>query len=312
MKKYEVFQCEDQSKYSEVKPDFIYNRFDLWPDERKNGHVFLWCCKDECKEIYFEVLVEGSTARLGIWLMPIAAEALKHIIKAVFKSDRAIKNIVFENGFAPAVGKVTKKNHLRIELPDSAEELEKRLSKKGRYNIRRERRLLEEKHGASQVVDLPALSEKAGSLWEHYFKYKKMTHNTDYNMTISEYCDRYHVTNVYALLTGEEEHIAAIILSCEQCPIVYIENLTYDTALAEFSPGQILYDEYLRCLIRKGTKEIYLLGGDYSYKKRYGSIEETVFNCGVSRDVLKRLCNWAVGQLGKIYHWGKGKLKKEA
>ena len=95
MKKYMVFQCNDQNKYDAVRPAFIYNRFDLWADESKTGSVSLWCCKDDVEETYFEVLVSGGTARLGIWLMPINADALKQIIREIFKSDRSIKKVIF-------------------------------------------------------------------------------------------------------------------------------------------------------------------------------------------------------------------------
>ena len=75
-------------------------------------------------------------------------------------------------------------------------------------------------------------------------------------------------------------------MSCEQCPIVYIENLTYDLQYSKYSCGQILYDIYLTQLIIKGYKELYLAGGDLAYKKRYGSIEEAIFNGIVFRSKI--------------------------
>lgn len=79
-----------------------------------------------------------------------------------------------------------------------------------------------------------------------------------------------------------------MILSCEQCPVVYIENLTYDTNYAKYSLGQILYDIYLKKLVEKGKKEIFLLGGDYDYKRRYHSVEETTYNDAVYRSIVSK------------------------
>ena len=300
MKNYRIFQCEDRSLCNQVKPDFIYNRFDRW--EVKTDQVNLWCCEEEGKKIYFEILISGRTAKLGIWLMPINEDLLKHILREIFRAYKEISVISFENGYSPAFGKNIQKNHFRIELPGSVEELDKRLSKKGRYNIRREKRLLRDANDGYEIEDIPALASEALVVWEKYFEYKKVTHNTDYHMTILEYCSKYHVTDVYVLYVGEKKHIASIILSCEQCEIAYIENLTYDIELSEFSPGQILYDEYLKKLINKGFREIYLLGGEYSYKKRYGSIEEIVYNSEIPRNVIIRTCEWGVGSARKLYH----------
>ena len=58
--------------------------------------------------------------------------------------------------------------------------------------------------------------------------------------------------------------------------MVYLENLTYDTAYSVYSPSMLAYDNLLKNLIQKGKEEIYLGGGDYIYKKKYESTESQV------------------------------------
>ncbi len=276
MEEFKIYQCEEQEKCEQIVPNFIYNRYDLWDHAVFGDNVVLCCYEEKTVKVFFEVFLQKRTAKLGIYLMSLSEEVLGRIADFVF-SNYKVSILTYENSYSK-LGSYVEHNHLRIELPETAEELDSRLSAKGRYNIKREKRLIDEAFSGYQVIDLPAKDGKAVTLWEHYFQYKNHTHHTNYGLTVEEYCAKYHVTDVYALLLGKEERVASIVLSCEQCPLVYIENLTYDTELAGFSPGQILYDEYLKRLIDKGIKEIYLLGGNYSYKKRYASMEETVYN----------------------------------
>ena len=284
MGEYKIYKCEDKSKYCEIVPNFIYNRFDLWDKSILDGEVGFYCYETEDAKFYFEVLANKTSAKLGVYLMNLSADILKNIADFIFATLK-VSTVTYENGYSK-LGDNIEHNHLRIELPETAELLDSRLSTKGKYNIKREKRLTDEKFGGYKIINLPALDEKAGKIWEHYFKFKNNTHSINYGLSAKEYCDKYHVTEIYVLLLGEEERIASIILSCEQCPVVYIENLTYDTEISSYSPGKILYDEYLKMLINKGVKEIYLLGGNYSYKKRYSSIEETVYNCTVYKNAL--------------------------
>ncbi len=277
MEEYKIYKCEDKSKCNEIVPNFIYNRFDLWDSSVLQGNVELYCYEDSNSKFFFEVLYSNSSAKLGIYLMSLSSITVKRITDFIFSISK-VTTISYENSYCK-VGDGIEHNHLRIELPDTAESLDARLSSKGKYNINREKRIINEKFDGYKIINYAALDEKAATVWEDYFKYKNNTHNTNYGLTKEEYCAKYHVTDIYILKLEKEEKIASIILSCEQCPVVYIENLTYDTQLSNYSPGKILYDEYLKSLIEKGIKEIYLLGGNYSYKKRYSSIEETVYNC---------------------------------
>ena len=131
---------------------------------------------------------------------------------------------------------------------------------------------------------------------------KERTHGTVYNLDENEYCIKYHVSDIYTLTIGDSNRLASVILSCEQCPMIYLENLTYDQELADYSPGQILYDEYLKQLISKGAKGVFLLGGEYGYKKRYGSIEKQIYNSTVYRNCFINTEKWAERKVRNVGH----------
>lgn len=46
---------------------------------------------------------------------------------------------------------------------------------------------------------------------------------------------------------------------------------------------KVLYDIFLARMVEKGKKEIFLGSGNLEYKKKYGSIEESVYHCAVLR-----------------------------
>ena len=124
---------------------------------------------------------------------------------------------------------------------------------------------------------------------------KKETHSKDYNLTPSEYIEQYHATNVYTMeINGKVE---AIRLTCEQCPAVYAENHSYNTELGDYRLGQLLYHYTLIQLTKREKQVIFLGGGDYDYKRHYGSKELSVFDCTVVRNRLVRLFQQAKSDL---------------
>lgn len=284
-----------------IAPEFIYNRYDLW-GESVDGHTTLWRYQDKDFSVYFESLCKDNTARLGIWLMPMKSEVLHRIARGVFHAFPYVKSIVIENATCDFRGRSFQNNHFRIELPKTVEELDQRLSSKGRYNIRREKRLLSGKNGGYVIRHYLAGDRDADKVWSSYFKYKSEAKKTIYDLTPDEYCAKYHVTDVYSLELGDRHDVAAMMLSCEQCSVVYLENMAFDETLASFSPGQILYDEYLKLLIQKGKKELFLAGGDYSYKKRYDSVEDIVFKGVIYRNKIRNNAQWANCHARRAYH----------
>ena len=303
MKEYYISRCELlPDLLCKITPNFIYNRYDLWSISHLDVEISLWRYSEQEKEIFYEVCVSNHEAMLGLWLVSIDTKKLSRIVQTVFDAYPHVKVITMNNVLAPVIGRVIAHNHFRIELPQTKEELDYRLSSKGRYNLRREKRILKEKFGNYRINHLLPISGEAMEAWRFYFDMKKRIQGTEYGLSAVEYCKKYHVTDVYSLTLGEDNRIAAVFLSCEQCPIVYLENMTYDPSLGEFSPGQILYDEYLKILIENKVDEIFLLGGEYSYKKRYGSVEDSIFNCVVYRNKVLNLVKWTERRVRRIGH----------
>lgn len=258
-------------------PNFVYNHF---PDD--GGSFVVYQCNDETKIYYLSVhFLSEDRAEIGLWLNPIPVKVLQILIRKLFRENKKLKTISYKNSYYP-LGQCTKRNHFRIYMPKTTMELEDRLSSKGKYNIRREKRILEKDFGRYTITEYE-VGNAPDNVLNTYYELKKVTHHIDYDFPPSEYMERHQVSHIYVLRLGSAEKVAAMILSCEQCSIVYLENLTYDTAYSRYSLGQILYDIYLMRLIEKGKTEIFLGGGDYDYKRRYASVEEETYNGTIFR-----------------------------
>ena len=271
-----------------VNPNFIYNRFDLWTGHEGCTHETL-CITDGTNEFYVQVLYENDTAELGLWLSKIPGEYAKELSRYIFRKHREVKRIKFQRCFTD-ISVSNKTNHFRIEIPASIEELNQRLTHKFKYNMRRERKMLEAEAGSLTFEEYEA-GKFPDDLFTSYFRLKEQTHGRSYHMTGKEYTGTYHVSNAYVIRGGKGE-IISLVLSCEQCPVTYIENLTYDTKYSKYSPGKMIYHYFLEALIRKGTKELYLSGGkgkNYEYKRHYGSIEEFVYSGVIHRHLHMRI-----------------------
>lgn len=248
-----------------IHPDFIYNRVDKCSDNYILLHV-----ENGWSDFYIVASLHGKFAELGSWMAQVSDLSLKEIARFLFKENPEIEYVFYRNTITDRPSMV--KNHYHICLPNTYQELQGRISSKGRNTIKRKIKNIKMTFGSWSLVEYG--SEVPDYIFQTYFRLKKMTHGIEYNMTGKEYVEKYYVSNVYVLSFADE--IAAILFSCEQCPIAYLENLTYDTRFKEFSPGLIVYDLYLSSLIVKGKRELYLEGGDYDYKKRYGSMETMV------------------------------------
>ncbi len=272
---YSITKCASTPRADQL-PAFIYNRYDLWP-AISDTCFSLWHYTSASEDFYYETLDKGKDIELGLWLVPASEKAFKHIVKHCFASYPQAKRIKLSNILNSLPG-LSQTNHFRILLPATKDDLDSRLSSKGRYNIRREKRIIEEEMGEICLFEASANDKTAIPIWNSYFKFKEETYSTQYNLSPEEYCDKYHVTDIYALMAKNNDTPLAVILSCEQTPVVYLENLSYDPKYKKLSAGQVLYDLYLKKLIEKKVGEIYLLGGKYDYKKRYGSLEDAVYN----------------------------------
>lgn len=278
-----------------IKPDFIYNRFDLFCP---NQYILLFSDKSR---ITVEVQLKAFTAHLGLWMVKISREEINALCQYIFKSYPRILAVDFSNTMIDLKGET---NHFHINLPQTETELLLRLSPKSRYNLKREVAIVKKYYR----IDFVEYSNIPDSIVKLYFEFKKITHNKEYKMSIHDYLNTYHVSNAYTLSFDNE--IVAILLTCEQCSVVYLENLAYDINFAKFSPGKIAYNLLLKKLINKKKVAIFLGGGDYEYKRKYGSIEskvtsDLIFRNGFSRSLyylqyIPNRIKWKLHTIGLI------------
>lgn len=268
-----------------IKPDFIYNRFDLQKGTLFDGAYLATFSKEEdCNQASIEFCIKNYEAQLGLWMMSLTKDQFKILSKSIFNQFPKVKKITYRNCLSP-LGAYNQGNHFSIELPKSEKIFRGRMTSKSRYNLRREKEKINKDFGAYKVVDYPA-QDCPKDIFDKYFSYKKQTHNREYHMTSSEYIDYYHVSDVYVMYLCEERDVCAILLSCEQCPAVFVENLTYKKDLSAYSLGKIIYDEYLCKLIDKNKHQVYLGGGGYEYKRKYLSCENIVFSGVIYRNIF--------------------------
>ena len=239
------------------------------------------------KEFYIPLKIKNHNGTLCVWRMQLSYQDVLRLVNFVFKKFQSIDKVSVMRVSADDGTYPTQylSNDFVIELPDHCEEIDFRLSKKGRYNIKRERRIAETDFGSCHFIHCALGGSDSIPLTEKFFEWKKKTIGSDYAMSAEEYLKSWFVSDIYYLAFGKR--IASIIMSCEQCECVYLENITYDPELSSYSPGQIAYDYYLKELIRKGKKKVFLSGGDYEYKRRYGSQESTIADFEVVRKSLK-------------------------
>lgn len=277
-------------KEIQIEPDFIYNRFDLLYKDAK-----LIVVSDEVEKFYIPFYCTNSKAYLGLYLRKLPDELFCEVIKFVFSMHKV--NLIYvmrcRNNYK---NKPRATNHFRIELPDSSEVLMSYMGKKGRYNYKRSRKLLEQQ---GKVEIHHRSQEEIPDEWVYrFYELKQQTHKRLFGKTANEYLERYHVSDAYVMtLDGK---IISVLFSCEQCECVYLENLSYDTEYSKYSVGFSLYVEFLERIIEKQKKQVFLGGGNLDYKKRLGSIEESVYDGYIYKSNLSRIIYGSLHKLSMM------------
>lgn len=274
-----VVKSTNPKDWERVEPNFIYNRFDLFSAPEAFETVRL---KTGKSTRILEYQITGNTAELGIWLMPITKEELEQVFLYIATNHKQVQKITYKNGVIP-YGWSKPHNHFRIEFPETVEEMEHRISSKSRAKMRKKLHRAEEAYGKMQYLEYDR-SNMPEEVVEKFFEYKLATRNRQYNMTPAEYLDRYHVSHSYVLKFGET--YGAIRFSCEQCPVVYGENFTFNPDLQEYSLGRAIFMHHLIRMVEKKHPQLFFAGGNYEYKTHYGSIEETLYDCVIKVEDL--------------------------
>lgn len=256
--------------------DFTYNRLDI-----KYGRSYkVLCVENASEKCYIPYHLEGDRVFLGVSMAPISTDCLQRV-KEWFWENEATVNYL-DMFFVQAYDKqLIPVNNYIIYFNDIGENLLDRLSRKSKYNYRREKRILEEKIGKIDIKKYD-ISDITKDMVDAYFDMKKKTKNKVYNMNWKEYLETYFVSNAYVL--SDNKKIIGILFSCEKTQIAYLENFSYDTDYEKFSIGKILYYEFLNSLSKQGKKALYLAGGNYEYKKHFESENHFCFSGTISRN----------------------------
>lgn len=254
--------------------DFIYNRF----DKQKNREFAIIEVSDSRSTQYIQIMLDDKIATLGVWLLELSRKQLSFICKFIFKNFKNITTILapFTN---VGVGFFIKKNHYDLKLTGPTL-IADTMRKKHLREIEKQRRRLVELLGLERFENYKS-EDCPDSVMNFYFFNKRNNMGVDYKLDTKTYFDKYNVSDIYALYYGNR--IVSVLLSCEQCSKVYIENLTFDKELSRCSPGKLIYMSYINILIQKGFLRLYLGGGDYEYKTYFGSEKKERFICTIKR-----------------------------
>lgn len=243
--------------------NLIYNRFDLIYAE--GNHTISFCDLDT--EYCLDVHTEGTKAKINIWGKPLPQEIFDKAVQEIF-TDKQICAVELTRCGNPYGDFLEEINDVRVPLPDGFDELMNRAERRDRATIRRKLRWLDERIGDLRI-EVYSKKEIPEHVVDTYFIWKKKTHDTDYQMSASEYLERYYVTDAMLMKAGNIE--VAVAFFCQTEDIVFFENFSYNTELREYSPGLLMYVKFMEELIRRKCRYLYLGGGSYIYKKRFGA-----------------------------------------
>lgn len=264
------------SKVASFEEDnLIYNRFDLI-----YGNDYVKMEMEDQEYIYhISVHMDQKKAVLNIWGKNLPKHVFEQTIDQVFNKYINIRHIEISQGTNDYQGCLYSHNDIRIVMPEIKEELLQRIKPKSRSTLKRKVHMLEKQCGPLSIetygLDIP---QEYVNL---YFQWKRESHGTDYGMSPQKYLQEYHVTDAMLMKAGERP--IGIIFYCMVEDTAYLENLSFDSELAEYSPGYITYVLSLEELIAKKCRLLFLGGGDYEYKRRFGAEERIVYSGSIYR-----------------------------
>lgn len=277
---------------TEISPDFIYNRFDLFCD----NFIVLMAERGQEKHI-IEVRLFDNYAELGIWKMNISKELLENISDFLFHKYAHIGYVKFF--FCDTSGNYKEVKHFSIDFPDSTDDFLQRRSSKSRHRLNKQRHQAEREIGPITYQEFKK-ENCPDDIIKYYNIWKKRKHNIG-EIEAQSYFQKFHVSDIYVLYLGN--NIAAMMFSCEQCPIAYLENFSFDIQYSRYSPGQQIYEYVMTRLIDKKFKRVFLAGGDYDYKRYYGSIEEQLYDGVIFRNIFQRIKYDVITYYNKHLYW---------
>ena len=296
-----MIQVLDNKYITEINPDFIYNRFDLFC----NNYIVLKAEQGQEKHV-IEARIFGNYAELGIWKMHISNELLGEISIFLFKKYPNMEFTKFF--FCNTIGKYKEVKHFFIEFPDSTESFLQRRSSKSRHRLNKQRHQAEREVGAITFREYKK-ENCPNDIINAYNLWKERSHHIGRIEENEAYLQKYHISDIYVLYFGN--NIAAIMFSCEQCSIAYLDNFSFAIQYSRYSPGQQIYEYVMTRLIEKKIKKVFLAGGDYDYKRNYGSIEERLYDGVIFRNTYCRIKYNLITYYYKHLYWKVKKIKNK-
>lgn len=297
-----IMKIEINKKFD--SDDLIYNRFDLifYVYEQ---FMFEW----ENEKYSIMIHQENDKLYINLWGKELPQKKFEELIDELFvkKDVRTISIIRCRNNYN---GMLEETNDIMIFLPQSAEELKSRLQQKHRYNLKREKRILNDVFGEMISVHY-SRREISDEMVNLYFRWKKESHGTSYKLTAEEYLDAYHVTDAFVL--NIDKQMIGIAFYCVVNNVAYFENFSYDSRYKEYSVGYITYEMLLENLIEQKIEKFFLGGGDYDYKRRFGAIESVAYSGHIySKNVFMTANDFLSDKLIKnVVIYGLGKYGNE-
>ena len=286
--------------------NLIYNRFDIIYNNINVEH-FLYTNSGVTYSI--DVHYENNKADINVWGKRFPQQIFESAIDDIFDRHPEICRIEIMRAGNDYKHLLSEINDIRIPIPNTIEELLQRLKGKHQYTLKRIKKIVNEQHGTltATVYDFDIPDE----LVNLYFKWKLETHGTDYGMTAKEYIKKYYVTNAIMVKAGDEN--VGIAFFCTAENIVYLENFSYNNKLNNLSPGYLTYELLLEELVKRKCAYLYLGGGEYSYKRRFGAeISKAYSGTIYSHSFYKKINSYFKSQyINKIAIYGLGKGGQE-
>lgn len=299
----------EERKIDRVKfesDDLIYNRFDLIYKEDVESYSY----KSQNGEYVIDAHYENLKAVLDVWGKKFPQNFFDDTIESIFERHSEIYYIEINRAGNDYKNLLTRYNDIRLSIPKTKEELMQKVTAKHRQTIRRKKRLLEDEYGRLTVAlykkDIP------DKIVDQYFIWKRITHGTDYHMLPKEYLKKYYVTDGILLKAGDKN--VGILFFCQINNTVYLENLSYNAEMEKYSPGYLVYEMFLEELINRKCLYLYLGGGEYEYKRKFGAEESLTYSGTIYRNefydnlnryfeknAIKRIAIYGLGNIGHAF-----------
>ncbi len=286
-----VDEKEKYEKVKLVKPNIIYNRFDI----KYNGSfdVLKIEYNGEVQYVSFHI-DEKKYCFIGLYMTDIEQVVFNNMLDFLtrkFKKIRRFKLLQCRAKHPELDDKVC----WMLDLPDTVEEYWAQFSAKSRYNRKREfKKLCESFNISFEYYKKEDLTE---SIIKRFFDFKQETKDDVYydlsgkgiNLFLSNF---FNLTDTYVLkINGNIE--AIIFYSITDSQVLYCENMAYNKEFASYNIGQVLFYYSVEKLIERKFKCLYVGGGNYEYKRNCHAIKYDTGNGIIkAQRIHKKILNW--------------------